>query len=205
MADSIAKHYRFRVKQRRRVVEYALEQGSKPAGRHFGLARRTVRTWVRRWRAGGDEGLVPCYPAKRKRRLPDTTRELIRVARVDHRYGASRAQVWLNRVHGLRVNTGTIQRVFREIGMPVLTKTHKRRPKQLTLFEKDEPGDSVQVDVKVVKLQREKVFQYTAIDDCTRYRVLRRYNHERFSLALQGRTPAEKLQAKRAAHHTSVQ
>jgi hypothetical protein len=34
---------------------------------------------------------------------------------------------------------------------------------KLTLFKKDEPGDSVQVDVKVVKLQREKVFQYTAI------------------------------------------
>jgi transposase-like protein len=43
------------------------------------------------------------------------------------------------------------------------------------LFEKEEPGDSVQVDVKVVKLAREKVFQYTAIDDCTRYRVLRLY------------------------------
>lgn len=48
--------------------------------------------------------------------------------------------------------------------MPVLTKTPKRRPKQMTLFENDEPGDSVQVDVKVVKLQRERVFQYTAID-----------------------------------------
>ena len=43
----------------------------------------------------------------------------------------------------------------------------------MMLFEKDEPGDSVQVDVKVVQLQREKVFQYTAIDDCTRYRLLR--------------------------------
>jgi len=83
----------------------------------------------------------------------------------------ARAQVWLKRVHGLQVNAGTIQHVFREIGIPVLTKTPKRRPKQMLLFEKDEPGDSVQVDVKVVKLQREKVFQYTAIDDCTRFRV----------------------------------
>ncbi len=84
---------------------------------------------------------------------------------MDHRYGAARAEVWLKRVHGLQVNAGTIQHVFREIGIPVLTKTPKRRPKQMLLFEKDEPGDSVQVDVKIVKLQREKVFQYTAIDD----------------------------------------
>src|SRR5436190_11134230 len=119
MADKVAKQYRFRVNQRRRVVEYAREHGIKPAGRHFGLARRTVRTWVRRWTAGGEEGLVPRYPATRKRRLPDTTRELIRVARSEHRYGAARAQVWLKRVHNLQVNAGTIQHVFREMGMPV--------------------------------------------------------------------------------------
>jgi transposase InsO family protein len=94
---------------------------------------------------------------------------------VHHRFGAARTKIWLKRVHDLHSNTATIQRVFREIGVPVLTKTPKRRPRQMMLFEKDEPGDSVQVDVKVVKLARERVFQYTAIDDCTRYRVLRLY------------------------------
>jgi transposase InsO family protein len=171
----IAVRYRLRFKQRRRIVEYAQAHGIKPAGRHFGLDRRTVRRWLRRWLAGGEQGLVPRYPTRRKRRLPDATRELIRLARVDHRYGAARAEVWLHRVHQVHVSTGTIQRVFREIGVPVLTKTPKRRPRQMMLFEKEEPGDSVQVDVKVVKLAREKVFQYTAIDDCTRYRVLRLY------------------------------
>ena len=175
MRPNIAARHRLRVKQRQRIVEYAREHGIKPAGRHFGLDRRTIRTWLRRWKAGGDEGLVPRYPARRKRRLPDTTRELIRVARVEHRYGAPRTQIWLKRVHHLQVNTRTIQRIFREIGIPLLTKTPKRRPRQMMLFEKDEPGDSVQVDVKVVQLQREKVFQYTAIDDCTRYRLLRLY------------------------------
>ena len=175
MRTSIAARHQLRVKQRRRIVDCAKKHGIKPAGRHLGLDRRTVRTWLRRWKAGGDEGLVPRYPARRKRRLPETTRDLIRVARVEHRYGAPRTQVWLKRVHDLQVNTRTIQRVFQEIGIPVLTKTPKRRPRQMMLFEKDEPGGSVQVDVKVVKLQRERVFQYTAIDDCTRYRMLRLY------------------------------
>lgn len=175
MTNRISRQYRLRVQQRRRIVEYAGEHGIKPGGRHFGLDRRTVRAWVRRWKAGGDEGLVPRDPSTRKRRLPETTRALMRVARLEHRFGAPRAQVWLKRVHNLHVNTATIQRVFREIGVPVLTKTPKRRPRQMLLLEKDEPGDSVQVDVKVVKLQREKAFQYTAIDDCTRYWVLRLY------------------------------
>lgn len=83
---------------------------------------------------------MPRYPAKRKRRLPETTRDLIRIARVDHRYGAPRTRVWLKRVHNLQVNTCTIQRVFREIGIPVLTKTPKRRPRQMMLFERTNHG-----------------------------------------------------------------
>jgi transposase InsO family protein len=176
MADSIPKRYQLRVKQRRRVVEYAEEHGLRPASRHFGLARRTVRDWYRRWKTDGDVGLMPRYPARRKRRVSDAIVELVRIARVEHRWGASRTQIWLQRVHQKRVNTRTIQRVFHEIGVPVLTKTRPRKPRQMKLFEKDAPGDSVQVDVKVIKLKREKVFQYTALDDCTRFRVLRLYS-----------------------------
>jgi transposase InsO family protein len=175
MSDSIPTRYQLRVKQRRRVVDYAETHGLRAASRHFGLARRTVRVWFRRWKSGGERGLVPRYPQRRKRRVADRIVELARIARVEHRWGASRTQVWLQRVHKLRVNTNTIQRVFREIGVPVLTKTRRRKPRQLKLFEKDAPGDSIQVDVKVIKLKREKVFQYTALDDCTRFRVLRVY------------------------------
>jgi transposase-like protein len=45
----------------------------------------------------------------------------------------------------------------------------------MKLFEKEHPRDSVQVDVEVVKVSNEKVFQYTAMDDCTRMRVRRLY------------------------------
>jgi len=114
--------YRARVEQRIAVVEYATAHGIKPAGRHFGLARRTVRTWLRRWKAAGVMGLVPKYPRQRKRRLPPATIELIRIARVEHHWGAPRTRVWLEREHGLRVNARTIQRVFGDLGMPLLAK-----------------------------------------------------------------------------------
>jgi transposase-like protein len=110
---------------------------------------------------------------------------LITQARLEHKFGANRAQIWLARVHQVRVATQTIQRVVCDIGVPHLVKTRRRRPKQLKLFEKDHPGDSVQVDVKVVARGRVKWFQYTAIDDCTRVRVLRLYRRQnhRSSLA----------------------
>jgi transposase InsO family protein len=130
---------------------------------------------MRRGKAGGAFGLVPLYRARRQRRVSDGIIDLARVARLEYRWGSTRTRIWLERVHKIHVNAKTIQRIFRDIGVPVLAKTPKRKPKQLKLFEKDAPGDSIQVDVKVVKLKREKVFQYTALDDCTRYRVLRLY------------------------------
>jgi transposase InsO family protein len=52
----------------------------------------------------------------------------------------------------------------------------------------DEPGESVQVEVKFVKIAGRWAFQYTALDDCTRFRVLRLYRrlHQSSSLAFLG-------------------
>jgi transposase-like protein len=72
-----------------------------------------------------------------------------------------------------------------------LPSRRKRRPKQMRLFEKDQPGDSVQVDVKFVRVNRQWYFQYIALDDCTRFGVLRLYRHlnHRSSLAFFPRAP----------------
>ena len=75
-------------------------------------------------------------------------------------------------MHEVRVAMGTIQRIFRDLGMPRLRRTRKRVPRHMKLFEKAEPGESVQVDVKFVKIAGRWAFQYTALDDCTRRRLL---------------------------------
>jgi transposase len=132
MVDSVVPaQYRSRVQQRMAIVEYARNHGIKPASRHFGLARRTVRTWLRRWTAKGELGLVPQYPDKRKRRLAASTIELIRVARTTHQWGAERTRAWLERVYALSVNPRTIQRVFRDIGIPVLPRALPLPPERL--------------------------------------------------------------------------
>jgi hypothetical protein len=40
-------------------------------------------------------------------------------------------------VHDVRVATETIQRVFRDIGVPHLVKTRRRRPKQLNCLRRN--------------------------------------------------------------------
>ncbi len=169
--------YRTRVRYRLLVLGYAWQHGPAAAGRHYGISARTIRRWRKRWRRSGVEGLVPFYPRHRARRVPPASIELIRQARQELGYGAARARLWLQRVHGIRLAMGTIQRVFRDVGLPRLRRTRKREPRQMKLFEKAEPGDSIQVDVKYVRIAGRWAFQYTALDDCTRFRVLRLYRH----------------------------
>jgi transposase InsO family protein len=111
----------------------------------------------------------------RARRIADSTVALIEHARRDLEYGAVRTRIWLERVHRIRVAAATIRRICHRLGYLSLRRKPSRRSRQLTLFSRERPGDCVQVDVKEVKVAGTKYFQYTAIDDCTRYRILRLY------------------------------
>jgi transposase len=171
----IDRRYRMRVRERLAVLDYANEHGIRATARRFALNRKTVNTWRDRHRAAGLEGLVPRYPKRRPRRVSSEIVELISYARRELRYGSSRTKLWLKRVHRRHAAIWTIQRVFRDIGIPRRQRARQRKPRQLKLFEKDKPGDSVQVNVKIVTIGRSKAFQYTAIDDHSRYRVLKLY------------------------------
>jgi hypothetical protein len=69
---------------------------------------------------------------------------LITQARLEQKFGASRTRICFQRIHQVQLATETIHRVFCDIGVPRLVKTRRRCPKQLKLFEKEHPGDSVQ-------------------------------------------------------------
>jgi transposase len=109
---------RVRVRYRLLVLEYAGHHGPTAAGRHYGISARTIRRWGRRWRSGGLAGLVPSYPRHRQRRLTPAVIELIRQARQECAYGAARTRLWLQRMHGVRLAMGTIQRVLGTSGCP---------------------------------------------------------------------------------------
>ena len=183
----VKREYRWTVRRRLSVLAYVDAHSLLGASQHFGLDRKTIRAWRNRYRAEGVAGLVPRYPARRRSRLAPETMALLEHARRELEYGAARTRVWLRRVHHIRLPMATIHRAFCRMGIPHLPRRRKRqpRPKQLRLFEKPNPGDCVQMDVKVVKVNDRKCFQYTALDDCTRLRVLRlsREQNQRSSLA----------------------
>ena len=171
----IAPRHHHLIQSRLAILRYADEYGFKGAARRFGLDRKTVRTWHRRWVASGPTGLVPRHPRTRRRRISDEAVRLIEQARRELQFGAMRTRFWLDRVHRIRVAAATIRRVCRDLGYPPIRRTGPRRPRQPILFSKEHPGECVQIDVKEVNVAGQKCFQYTALDDCTRYRVLRLY------------------------------
>lgn len=171
----IATRHHHTINSRLAIVRDAEEYGFKGAARRFGLDRKTVRTWHRRWVASGPAGLVPRHPLKRRRRLSEETVRLIEQARRDLQFGAMRTRIWLDRVHRIRVATATIRRICRDLGYPPIRRTEPRRSRHPILFSKEQPGECVPVDVKAVNVAGQKGFQYTALDDGTRYRVLRLY------------------------------
>ena len=173
---SISRGYRWKVQGRLAVLEYAAVHGLKPAAARFGLDRKTVRQWRDRAREAGAPGLVPRYPKRRRRRIPLEVVELIAHARREFGWGACRTRLWLMRVHQVKVAAKTITRIADDLGLPRPQRaTRRRSPRQMKLFEKAKPGESVQIDVKIVKVAGTKAYQYTALDDCTRLRVLRLY------------------------------
>ena len=109
---------RLRVKQRLAVVQYVQVHGIKPAARCFRARATHGSAMVARLAARGRTWAgaeVPEATAPADQRGGDCTDSR---ARTEHEYGAGRTRIWLERVHRLRLTTQTIQRVFRDIGLP---------------------------------------------------------------------------------------
>lgn len=172
-----------RARQRLRWIEH-YEQVTKkvaPTCRYFGITRGTFYLWYHRYLSLGNEGLrtKSCRPHKIHRILPTDVREKIIELRMQRHYGPHRMSSYLKQKHNWFISKNTIWRLYKEHGLNRLKykKTWQRYPQR---YEKALPGERIQMDVKFLDSQAfagKKYYQFTAIDDCTRYRVLRIYDH----------------------------
>jgi transposase InsO family protein len=98
-----------------------------------------------------------------------------------YHFGPGRTANYLQRFHHLAVARSTVHRILIRYGMNRLPANQKRRPtgRPWKRYEKPQPGHRVQVDVKFLERiagSRKRLYQFTAIDDCTRIRVLKIYD-----------------------------
>lgn len=141
---------------------------------HFGISRFTLRKWIKRYKQQGQDGLLSLSskPNNSPSQKRDATNEqLILSLRSERKLGARRVQSELNRLYNITFSLSTIHKVFSKHAIkPLSLKRHYR--KRVKRYNCRYPGERVQMDVCKIS---NKLYQYTAIDDCTRYKVIALY------------------------------
>lgn len=146
----------------------------------YGISRATLWRWSKKHERWGIAGLAQSPRASRQRRItPETEAEILRIRR-ERGYGPQRIQLYLKRFHGLMVSSCTVWNVLRRNKMPALYMTRYNKPAKVAFrrYVKASPGETIKIDVKFIRNPSKngrKLYQFTAIDDCTRYRVIRIY------------------------------
>jgi transposase InsO family protein len=133
-----------------------------------------LRKWWRRYQEHGEAGLNSLSKrphSSPNRKVSPAGESLILELRQSRNLGARRLQSELLRLHNISLALATIHKVLTKHQVkPVIT---YRKKSDFIRYERPVPGDRVQMDTCKIK---PGLYQYTSIDDCTRYRVLRLYN-----------------------------
>jgi transposase InsO family protein len=160
--------------------------------RYYGITRQTFYVWRRRYDELGLAGLRD--RSRRPLNCPHATDTEV-VGKIVHlrqtyHFGPGKIAMYLKRYHDVTISHSGVWRILKRLELNRLPASqryvrHERRWKR---YEKQEPGHRVQLDVKFVaplKGQRRRYYQFTAIDDCTRLRVLRIYDRLNQKTAIQ--------------------
>ena len=159
------------IKQRLKWIE--LYEETNNAGlvcRRCGISRPTLRKWYKRYKEKGLDGLQDV--SRRPHNSPNTKidnriEEWILSLRKDRKLGARRIQNELLREHNFNLSLASIHKVLTKHEVkPVV---FQRKKKDFIRYQRPIPGDRVQMDTCKIA---PGIYQYTSIDDCSRYRVL---------------------------------
>lgn len=156
------------------VKHYAQSQDAGLTCRRCGISRPTLRKWWRRYQQSGEAGLAS---RSRRRHVPPELKvqpadtAFILALRKRRKLGPKGIQSELQRLHQTQFSTATIWRILAQQGLSQSVRP-RRKPRVPKRYSRAVPGERVQMDnCKIAK----RLYQFTAVDDCTRLRVLRLY------------------------------
>jgi transposase InsO family protein len=141
--------------------------------RRCGISRPTLRKWWRRYNALGEAGLRSksrCPHSSPLRKITSHMEEWVLELRRKRKLGPRRIRAELLRLHDCRLSTASIWKILKRHEVKLLRR--RRLARDAVRFNKPIPGEMVQLDsCKIAP----GLYQFTAVDDCTRYRVLGLY------------------------------
>lgn len=182
--DKLSKAY-----HRLRILRHAEEITHNVARtcRYYGIARNKYYFWKKRYEENGIEGLkdksrAPKYmPQATKQEIVDQ----ILYLRKNYYFGPFKMRMYLRRYHGVEITKTTIYRILKKHKLNRLPAYQRgiKHAKRFQNYEKPIPGYNLQLDVKFLgklklgqEIREKKYYQYTAVDDCSRIRILRIYD-----------------------------
>jgi transposase InsO family protein len=148
--------------------------------RYFGISRTAYYRWLERYQKNGEEGLFD--RSRRPQHSPRVTEPDIKAKiiylRQTYHFGPWKIMVYLERYHDIHISRSGVWRILKKLQMNRLpsNQRYKRHLERWKRYEKPQPGHRIQVDVKFLEKipgARKRYYQYTAIDDCTRLRVMK--------------------------------
>ena len=138
-----------------------------------GISRPTLEKWLRRYRKYGEIGLKSLSrrptTSPKKKVTPQYEQWILELRK--RRLGTRRLQNELKREYNCSLSRETIHKVLTKHNVKPLIATRRVR-KSFKRYERVIPGDRIQIDTCKIA---PGIYQYTAVDDCTRFRVLAIY------------------------------
>ena len=181
-------------RRRQVIIEYSLKKGVTAAARRYNVSRQFVYRWQKRY--NGTLKSLQDYshrPHSHPKQHTEEEIDLIKKMRKKNKH-TGLVVFWVKlRQKGYTRSITSLWRMLNKLELqPVKPPNHKYIPKP---YEKMEyPGQRVQIDVKYVpdscivgdaKAEGKKFYQYTAIDEYSRFRYLEAFEeHSSYSSAV---------------------
>ena len=164
------------------VVEYSLKYGVTEAAKRYKQHRKTIYRWLEKY-DGTRKSLV--NKSRRPHRHPNehTKEEITMIKKYKaQNKDAGLVVLWIKLIkNGYTRSITSLYRVMQRLGIYNKAPNKKKKYIPKPYHQMTYPGEKIQIDVKYVpsnclskelREQGEKYYQYTAIDEYTRQRVL---------------------------------
>lgn len=172
-------------KFRQRVIKYSYKHGVTKASRIFHRSRNAIYEWRKKYDGKSWKSLVDKSHRPHHHPNEHTQAEKDMILRRYPRYKDDLIMLWDSlRKDGYSRSYTSLVRVIRKWIKPEIKKKSKKALKPYK--RADYPGQKVQVDVKFVPsycvVNGQKYYQYTAVDECTRWTYREMYEeHSTYS------------------------
>ena len=170
---------------RQRVIKKSFQIGVSAAARYYRVSRQAIYEWRAKYDGKSWKSLVDKSHRPHHHPNEHTAEEKQMILRRYPRYRDDMIMLWDSlRKSGYKRSYTSLVRVVNKWIKPETKQKQTRKPKPYQRAEY--PGQKVQVDVKFVPsycvVNEQKYYQYTAVDECTRWTYREMYDeHSTYS------------------------